>query len=350
MLVARKTFHRRAQELGFCVGGLLLAGATPLAHDPVPKATWIRDVAPLFKRYCESCHGAGGAATPPLTTLDEVVAVKDRVKRAILERRMPVWGAARGFGAFRHDPSLSPQQIAIVAAWVEAGTPRGTIAPVRLQPVHVSTPHWRSATKVQLMLEPFTPGAAVVRQIIRLPVSGPTMITAWQLEPGDPTMRHVEFREAKSTRLLWTWSAGMSGEELPRPTAYRLRDRVLSIELTRRTVNSDGTSRPPKRVASVLSLWISHRGAAPLSQIAVECGQTAEFRGTLYAIRSVAGAPAIAIEDPLRPLARLSSTLLPITYWLRDPVRMSTGGVTVTGERCGAGLLFTGSARIRSSH
>jgi hypothetical protein len=36
---------------------------------------------------------------------------------------MPKWNAARGYGDFANDPSLSPFEIALVAAWVDGGAP-----------------------------------------------------------------------------------------------------------------------------------------------------------------------------------------------------------------------------------
>ncbi len=36
---------------------------------------------------------------------------------------MPKWSAARGYGDFANDPSLSPFEIALIAAWVDGGAP-----------------------------------------------------------------------------------------------------------------------------------------------------------------------------------------------------------------------------------
>jgi hypothetical protein len=41
----------------------------------------------------------------------------------VLTRRMPKWSAARGYGDFANDPSLSPFEIALIAAWVDGGAP-----------------------------------------------------------------------------------------------------------------------------------------------------------------------------------------------------------------------------------
>jgi len=52
------------------------------------------------------------------------VAVRD----SVLARRMPPWGAVKGFGTFRNDTSLTQEQIELMTAWVEDDTPRGNNA------------------------------------------------------------------------------------------------------------------------------------------------------------------------------------------------------------------------------
>jgi len=43
----------------------------------------------------------------------------------VLERRMPPWGAVKGVGEFRDDPSLSRPEIDMIVNWVEGGAPKG---------------------------------------------------------------------------------------------------------------------------------------------------------------------------------------------------------------------------------
>ncbi len=57
------------------------------------------------------------------------------IKEEVLTRRMPKWQAARGYGDFSNDPSLSPFQIALVVAWADGGAPRGSDADLKATPV-----------------------------------------------------------------------------------------------------------------------------------------------------------------------------------------------------------------------
>ena len=45
---------------------------------------------------------------------------------------MPPWGAVKGFGDFRDDPSLTQDEITRIAEWVEGGAPEGD--PIYLPP------------------------------------------------------------------------------------------------------------------------------------------------------------------------------------------------------------------------
>jgi hypothetical protein len=47
------------------------------------------------------------------------------MKDAVLARRMPPWGAVKGFGNFQNDQGLTQQQIELVADWVEGGITKG---------------------------------------------------------------------------------------------------------------------------------------------------------------------------------------------------------------------------------
>ncbi len=70
----------------------------------------------------------------PLTTYAEVRPWAKAIKHQVLTKRMPPWGAVKGFGSFRDDPSLSLPEIAVISSWVEGGAPEGD--PKYLEPFH----------------------------------------------------------------------------------------------------------------------------------------------------------------------------------------------------------------------
>jgi hypothetical protein len=107
-------------------GAFLLCAFTLVgrAHDRITtRVTWDREIAPIFEARCVECHRPGGRSTIPLTSYQQARPWAVAIKEEVLTRRMPKWSAARGYGDFANDPSLSPFEIALIAAWVDGGAP-----------------------------------------------------------------------------------------------------------------------------------------------------------------------------------------------------------------------------------
>lgn len=103
----------------------ILLAALLLAHDPITtKVSWTRDVAPLVAARCVSCHKPDGRGPMTLVTYEDARPWAKAIKEEVLTRRMPKWHAARGYGDFANDPSLSPFEIAMLVAWADGGAPR----------------------------------------------------------------------------------------------------------------------------------------------------------------------------------------------------------------------------------
>jgi len=52
----------------------------------------------------------------------------EAIKQQVCSRKMPPWNAVKGFGDFKNDPSLTQEDIEIIAEWVEGGAPEGNPA------------------------------------------------------------------------------------------------------------------------------------------------------------------------------------------------------------------------------
>jgi len=95
------------------------------AHDLVTTAvTWDRDVSRIVHARCASCHHLHGTAFS-LMTYAEARPWAAAIKEDVLHRRMPPWGAVKGFGEFRNDEALTAEQLEFVTSWVEGGLPEG---------------------------------------------------------------------------------------------------------------------------------------------------------------------------------------------------------------------------------
>jgi Copper type II ascorbate-dependent monooxygenase, C-terminal domain len=98
-------------------------------NPPVPRVpTFYRDVLPVMQQHCQVCHRSGGIAPLALETYDETHRYAAVIQLATQNRSMPPWYAQEGIGHFRNDPSLSDEEVAMIAAWVKANAPAGDSA------------------------------------------------------------------------------------------------------------------------------------------------------------------------------------------------------------------------------
>ncbi len=103
----------------------LLLAVSAFAHQPITtKLTWNKEIVRIFQRRCVSCHHEGGQAFS-LAQYEEAKAWSRAIRDEVLARRMPPWPAAKGFGDFRNDASLSQFEIDLIVDWIEGGMPKG---------------------------------------------------------------------------------------------------------------------------------------------------------------------------------------------------------------------------------
>ena len=134
---------RRLSEIagGIGVSVVLLSATTagPAAQAPAPGAgtpavTFSKHIAPILQRSCQQCHNPDGGAPMSLMTYDEVRpyarAIKQRTGLGPHAGVMPPWFVEKNIGIQRYkgDPSLSEDEIAMVAKWADSGAPRGNPA------------------------------------------------------------------------------------------------------------------------------------------------------------------------------------------------------------------------------
>jgi len=113
----------------------LTVGTT--AQTPAPPAgvvTFTKDIAPILQRSCQQCHRPDGVAPMSLVTYEDARpwarAMKTRTGLHTQRGAMPPWFVEKNIGIqkFKNDPSLSDEEIARIATWVDSGAPRGNPA------------------------------------------------------------------------------------------------------------------------------------------------------------------------------------------------------------------------------
>jgi len=103
---------------------LVMSSLPVIAHEPVTTSlTWTQEISRIFYARCLSCHSEKSPI--PLVAYDQVRPWAKAIRDEVLERRMPPWGAVRGFGEFRDDASLTLPEIEMIVYWVEGGAPKG---------------------------------------------------------------------------------------------------------------------------------------------------------------------------------------------------------------------------------
>lgn len=116
----------------YCAVSLLAAAAVLAAHDPIKtRVTWTGEISRIVEARCASCHSTNARGTMSLATYEAARPWARAIKEEVMTRRMPKWHAVRGYGDFSNDPSLSPFEIALIAAWADGGAPRGAEADAR---------------------------------------------------------------------------------------------------------------------------------------------------------------------------------------------------------------------------
>lgn len=99
--------------------------ATLQAHDVITtRITWNREIIRLIYDRCASCHHPDGPAFS-LMTYSEGRPWAVAIKEEVLSRRMPPWGAVKGFADYRNDQALTPEQLELIVSWVDGGVPEG---------------------------------------------------------------------------------------------------------------------------------------------------------------------------------------------------------------------------------
>ena len=134
--MAYQSFSRRIALLALT--GAAAAGAlvspVHVAGQARSQVTFTRDIAPILQRSCQNCHRPDSIAPMPLLTYEDARPYAASIKRrtAIRWRQgtMPPWYIEKDIGIqhYKNDISLSDEQVATIAAWVDGGAPRGNPA------------------------------------------------------------------------------------------------------------------------------------------------------------------------------------------------------------------------------
>jgi len=120
--------NKRLIFAGKCALVAIAAAGSGYGHDAITtKITFDREIVRLMVSHCGSCHREekdGGTAFS-LMTYDAARPWAKAIGEEVLQRRMPPWGAVKGFDDFRNDKGLTEEQLELIVDWEEGGAPEG---------------------------------------------------------------------------------------------------------------------------------------------------------------------------------------------------------------------------------
>ena len=87
--------------------------------------SYSKEIAPILKDNCVSCHRNGGIGPWAMTDYNMVKGLSLMIREVLRTKRMPPWHADPSIGHFSNDRSLTNEQTRKIVHWIEAGSPRG---------------------------------------------------------------------------------------------------------------------------------------------------------------------------------------------------------------------------------
>jgi mono/diheme cytochrome c family protein len=164
------------------------------AEEEARPVTFSEDIAPLIFHHCAACHRAGQIGPFALTDYESVKRRARQIVEVTADRTMPPWHADPGVVKYSNDPSLTQDQIALLADWVEAGMPQGDPAKTPVLPPQKDGWQLGPPDLIATMPEAFTvpaEGRDIYRKfVIPLNLEKDTWVKGVEFHPGDPKVVH----------------------------------------------------------------------------------------------------------------------------------------------------------------
>jgi hypothetical protein len=176
---------------------VLACSAPAVAQTSQPEqVTFTKHIAPILHRSCINCHRPGSIAPMSLVNYEDVRpwarAIKQKTSRPADDpERMPPWFIEKNVGIqkFKDDPSLTAEEVALIARWADGGAPRGN--PSDMPAVNLADRAWSIGTPDLIVSSPAKTLPAVAPDFYGRIGPSPTGLTE------DRYIKAVEFREKR---------------------------------------------------------------------------------------------------------------------------------------------------------
>jgi len=206
---------------------LIFAAQNTRAHTPVTsKYEYNKDVFPLLREHCGSCHAPGGPAPMSLMTYAAAMPWAQSIREELTAGRMPPWPIDPTSRAIKGGHSISSHDLDVIVVWASGGTPQGD--PEAKLPEVAFHPAWKLGPpdlKIQMDAEHTVAQPAVeeVRDFV-LPtnLADTKWIKAADLMPGNASIVRDALISIENGPVLALWQPGDNATPAPNGTGFRL--------------------------------------------------------------------------------------------------------------------------------
>jgi hypothetical protein len=247
-----------------CVAATFLLATRGAAHPEVPAPNWDH-VAPVLAEHCVSCHRPGGHAALALDTYEAARWAASAIKRTVLDRSMPPWRAAPGFGEFANDASLAASEVELIAAWADGGARKGEGDRLEMAPPPLA------AASPDLVLRGESQRIAGAHRSFELDAGNhrERWVRGWRFLPGNESLIVQAAISIAGRGPLGTWVPADGAVMLPEGVAYRLPARgTFAIDVRYRKTSREASD------ASGLALYFAPKPRRQAQHLWLPCGTT----------------------------------------------------------------------------
>src|SRR3954469_12210433 len=127
----------------FILGGVIVCGVAVAVtllirqrhsaedhYSPRPRGTitFNKDIAPITRARCVTCHRPGQSGPFNLITFEEVHKHAKEIGEVTASRFMPPWLPEKGYGEFAGERRLGATELGLIQQWVAEGASEGAPA------------------------------------------------------------------------------------------------------------------------------------------------------------------------------------------------------------------------------
>ena len=197
------------------------------AHTPVTsKYDYNRDVFPLLRDHCASCHVAGGSAPMSLMTYKDAMPWGQSIRDELTAGRMPPWPVDPTSPPVKGAEPISSRDLDVIVVWASGGTPE-SYADSKVPDVKFH-PQWKlGAPDLKIPMDAdHTIAASAMEAVSEFSLPANVTDTKWikaaDLMPGTASVVRDAVISIENGPVLALWQPGSGTIAAPSGAAFRL--------------------------------------------------------------------------------------------------------------------------------